>query len=139
LVSGVTIYSMLLDDRHPQELFNLFGQPDGSSFVLNRKTLITCLDTIQAVMGNNETSVSWTRDKNSWKLSCKTYKGAEVVESVVPMGDLDNVEDFGVHRKAMIDALKAMDTDEITIFTGSRSFVYLVSSNKMVALTKFSG
>ena len=142
LASGVTFYSMLLDDKLPQDLFTMFGQPDGNSFTANRKDLINILTSIHAVMGNDETGAIWTRienDQNTWRISCKTYKGTEVAENLTVIDLPPEAEDFGVHRKAMMEALKAMDGDEVTIYIGTKSFVYMCSGDKKVALTKFSG
>jgi len=142
LSSGVTFYSMLLDDKLPQDLFTMFGQPDGNSFTANRKDLINILTSIHAVMGNDETGAIWTRieaDQNTWRISCKTYKGTEVAENLTVIDLPSEAEDFGVHRKAMMEALKAMDGDEVTIYIGTKSFVYMCSGNQKVALTKFSG
>lgn len=136
LSSGVIFYSMLLDDKLPKDLFNLFGQPDGLSFTANRKDLINILTSIHAVMGNDETSAIWTRikdDQNSWRISCKTYKGTEVAENLTVMDLPSEAEDFGVHRKAMMEALKAMDGAEVNIHLGTKSFVYIVAGSQMVA------
>ena len=145
LKSGVTFYSMLLDDKHPQELFKMFGTPVGNSFRLVRRDLIVALDRINVVMGNNETGVIWDMVENgfeglTWKLSCKTYKGAEIAENVFAPGSGDFPSSFGVHRKALIEALKAFDksVEVVEIFPDSGTFIYVVAGRYVVALTKMA-
>jgi DNA polymerase III sliding clamp (beta) subunit (PCNA family) len=140
LSSGVMFYSMLLNDKHPEDLFSMFGQEHGESFNVNKKALVGILESIHAVMGNDETGAMWAKVTNdTWRISCKTYKGTEVAENLVIVGDLSNAEDFGVHRKAMLEVLKALDVDELTIYLGTKSFVYMVAGNYKAALTKMSG
>ena len=139
--SGVTLYSMLLADQHPQELFTMFGSPVGASFKINRKALVESLEMISSVMGD-EMGVrwDWNAAEKSWQLSCKTYKGAEITESVMSEIGAEVFESFGVHRKAMLDILKAFDksVEEVFVFPGTGPFVYVTAGRYVAALTKMS-
>lgn len=139
-VSGVTLYSMLLVDQLPQQIFTLFGAPTGRSFVINRKSLVDALAIISSVIAD-ELCVrwDWQPEKGCWCLSSKTYKGVSAAECVVCETE-GKWEAFGLHRKALTDILKAFDKSvkEVCIFPESGSFVYVTSGRYVAALTKMS-
>lgn len=138
--SGVTLYTMLLADQHPQELFQMFGNPDGVHFQVNRKDLVDSLEMISSVM-QDEMATRWDYvGEGKWKISSKTYKGAEVSEII--FSDLsENIqESFGTHRKALLDVMKSFDksVEVVTIYVGSGNFSYVSGGDYVAALTKMS-
>lgn len=138
--SGVTLYSMLLADQHPQELFQMFGNPDGTSFQVNRKELVDSLEMISSVM-QDEMATRWDYvGEGVWRISSKTYKGAEVSENVSSDLSENTSESLGTHRKALLDVLKAFDksVEVVTIYLGMGNFAYVSGGDYVAALTKMS-
>lgn len=141
--SGVTLYSMLLADCHPETLFDMFGDPVGDSFLIKRRDLLASLEMIGAVMGD-EMGLRFDHAGKSeagypiWKISCKTYKGAEVSETVTALGPCGFSESFGVHRKALLDVLKAFTVDDVVVYPEGRSFVYVTSGRYVALMSKMS-
>jgi hypothetical protein len=139
-VSGVTMYSMLVADQLPQQIFELFGSPSGRSFVVNRKAVVDALAIITSVI-DDEMCVrwDWLVDEKSWCLSSRTYKGASAAECVA-CDTGGQWAAFGLHRKALTDILKAFDksVENVCIFPESGSFVYVTSGRYVAALTKMS-
>lgn len=141
LSSGVTFYSMLVYDKYPENFFSMFGEPDGPCFQVNRKELVDILTTIHSVMGTDETGVTWERQSTDplvWRLSCKTYKGVEVSENITALETSSAPESFGLHRKALLDILKAMDKREtlVTVYPSNGSYLYVCAGRHVAALTK---